>query len=166
MDLSILCGPSEPPLLHLTLGELVRNQAKSNGSRIAVASQHQDQSLSFAELEKRTELLAASLLQLGVKRGDRVAILLGNRLEYVEVRKQYFIIHRLISANSLVMQIFIASAKIGAIATLLNFAYTPVELHSALTYTSESMLAKDLDGKVANYNSAYYPIHDVEVIQI
>jgi len=93
MDLSIFRGSTEPPLLHLTLGELVRDQAKTNGSRIAVASQHQDQSLSSAELEKRTDILASSLSQLGVKRGDRVAILLGNRIEYVEVRKKYPIIH-------------------------------------------------------------------------
>jgi len=52
------------------------------------------------------------------------------------------------------MQIFIASAKIGAIATLLNFAYTPAELHSALTYTSESIFSWELGCNIANHVSS------------
>ncbi|MBI2088005.1 MAG: AMP-binding protein [Deltaproteobacteria bacterium] len=41
--------------------------------------------LSYADLNARTNSLANSLAELGLKKGDNVAVLLGNRVEHVEV---------------------------------------------------------------------------------
>lgn len=43
-----------------------------------------DEELASKELEERTGRLAGHLARLGVRRGDRVALLLGNRVEAVE----------------------------------------------------------------------------------
>lgn len=41
--------------------------------------------LSYAELDERSSRLAQALLARGLRAGDRVAVLLGNRLEYPEI---------------------------------------------------------------------------------
>ena len=52
---------------------------------MAVISQQQDEIITYAELHDISDNLAAGLLATGVKRGDRVAVMLGNRSEYVHV---------------------------------------------------------------------------------
>ncbi|MBM9459201.1 AMP-binding protein [Nocardioides sp. zg-536] len=44
-----------------------------------------ERTLTYAELDQRASRLANALTDLGLGRGDRVAVLLGNRLEYPEV---------------------------------------------------------------------------------
>ena len=44
-----------------------------------------DRSLTYAALDERSSRLAQGLLGLGLRTGDRVAVLLGNRLEYCEI---------------------------------------------------------------------------------
>uniref|UniRef100_UPI000AD1D374 type I polyketide synthase n=1 Tax=Streptomyces graminilatus TaxID=1464070 RepID=UPI000AD1D374 len=64
------------------LPELLRAHAERSPSRVAYADDERD--VTYAELERRTGRLAAYLAGAGVRRGDRVAILLGNRVEMVE----------------------------------------------------------------------------------
>ncbi|TCP53434.1 KR domain-containing protein, partial [Tamaricihabitans halophyticus] len=64
------------------LPELIRAQAARAGDRTAYLDSRR--SVSFAELERRTGCLAGQLAALGVNRGDRVAIHLGNRVEMIE----------------------------------------------------------------------------------
>jgi long-chain acyl-CoA synthetase len=52
---------------------------------VAVISQQQDEIITYAELHNISDNLAAGLHATGVKRGDRVAVMLGNRSEYVHV---------------------------------------------------------------------------------
>jgi acyl-CoA synthetase (AMP-forming)/AMP-acid ligase II len=63
--------------------------------------------VTFSALRARTGRLAAGLRRLGIEPGDRVAILLGNRIEYVET--------------------YLAIAAIGAIVVPLNTRLTPQE---------------------------------------
>jgi acyl-CoA synthetase (AMP-forming)/AMP-acid ligase II len=63
--------------------------------------------VTFSALRARTGRLAAGLRRLGIEPGDRVAILLGNRIEYVEA--------------------YLAIAAIGAIVVPLNTRLTPQE---------------------------------------
>ena len=51
----------------------------------AVAVVDGDRSLTYAALDERSNRLATALLGMGLKQGDRVAIVLGNRLEYPEI---------------------------------------------------------------------------------
>ncbi|MFI7015190.1 AMP-binding protein [Streptomyces sp. NPDC050164] len=62
--------------------ELLRQHAEVAGERVA----HSDssRSVTYAELERRTRSLAAYLTGTGLRRGDRVAIRLGNCVEMVE----------------------------------------------------------------------------------
>jgi acyl-CoA synthetase (AMP-forming)/AMP-acid ligase II len=64
------------------LPELLRTHATAAPSRVAFADDVRR--VTYAELERRTSRLAAHLARTGVRRGDRVAICLGNRVEMVE----------------------------------------------------------------------------------
>ncbi|OAL25740.1 hypothetical protein AYO22_04729 [Fonsecaea multimorphosa] len=118
--LAIIHGPHLPALQHLTWGELLRRHCQRHSSDIALISAHEDQVHTYGELNHRSDILGAALLDAGIQKGDRVAVLLDNRSVYVDI--------------------FFACAKIGAIITLLNFAYTPTELRHALTLTKAKVL--------------------------
>ena len=45
----------------------------------------EDQACTFAELHQRSDRLAGSLLRLGLRRGDKVAFLMSNRIEFAEI---------------------------------------------------------------------------------
>ncbi|QFU89624.1 AMP-binding protein [Amycolatopsis sp. YIM 10] len=64
------------------LPELLRVHAERRGDKLAYADDHRE--VRYAELERRTARLAGHLAGLGVPRGARVVILLGNRVENVE----------------------------------------------------------------------------------
>lgn len=51
-----------------------------------VVSRHQRTRLTYDGLDRKSNDLARGLLQRGVKRGDRVAVSLGNNIEYAIVR--------------------------------------------------------------------------------
>ena len=81
--------------------------------------------LSYADIEQRSLRYAGALRELGVVAGDRVGILLYNRVEYWLA---YFAITRL-----------------GAIAVRLNFRLAPEELVYALTDSGASVLLSEID---------------------
>ncbi|WP_037672382.1 AMP-binding protein, partial [Streptomyces afghaniensis] len=62
--------------------ELLRRHAEAAGQRVAYSDS--SRSVTYAELERRTRSLAAHLTRSGLRRGDRVAICLGNCVEMVE----------------------------------------------------------------------------------
>ncbi|MGY6019011.1 SDR family NAD(P)-dependent oxidoreductase [Streptomyces spinosirectus] len=64
------------------LPELLKAHAESSPSRVAFADDVR--AVTYAELERRTGRLAAHLAGTGLRRGDRVAICLGNCVETVE----------------------------------------------------------------------------------
>jgi acyl-CoA synthetase (AMP-forming)/AMP-acid ligase II len=117
---SIVHGPAQPMAIEKTFGVLLREQAKRAPSSLLVASEHQNKALTYLEADQRSDALARGLTGLGVRRGDRVAILAGNEIEYIEV--------------------FFACAKLGAMITLANYGYTEDELNSVLTSSGTSVL--------------------------
>jgi long-chain acyl-CoA synthetase len=104
--------------MNQTLGDLVRRNAKNHPEKIAVVCE--DTALTHKELNQRANRLANSLLAMGVEKGDRVAVLATNCLEWIEM---YFGI-----------------AKTGAIADLLNFMLRPGELEYVINYTGAKVL--------------------------
>jgi fatty-acyl-CoA synthase len=64
------------------LADLIFEQAERHGSRPAVI--WQNQIMSYAELCTRAACVAAALRAHGIARGDRVALLINNRLEWLE----------------------------------------------------------------------------------
>lgn len=51
-----------------------------------MVSRHQRQRLTYDELDQKSNSLARGLAGIGVKKGDRVAVSLGNSIEYATVR--------------------------------------------------------------------------------
>ena len=79
--------------------------------------------LTFRELNARCNRIAHALAQLGVAKGDRVAILMMNSASY--------------------MEIFFAIAKIGAVAVPLNWRLVPDELAFILNDSGATTLLFD-----------------------
>ena len=90
----------------LTIGRWIRDRAVVTPERIAI--DFLDTPATYAELDTRSERMAAALYQDGVRRGDRIATLTGNRPEHVEV--------------------LFACAKLGAILVPLNHRLAAPEL--------------------------------------
>lgn len=51
-----------------------------------VIARHQQARLTYDDLDRKSNALARGLISAGVKKGDRVAISLGNNIEYAIVR--------------------------------------------------------------------------------
>jgi non-ribosomal peptide synthetase component F len=84
--LSYHVGPTSPPLRQVTLGELLREQVQLNGDGEALISAWQGIRWTYRDLDKKSDDLARSFWELGVRTGDRMAIMAGNCGEYVLVR--------------------------------------------------------------------------------
>lgn len=114
-----------------TFGELLRDGATSEPDRPAVF--YHDEVLSYGELYRQSKMAAQALLALGIRRGDKVGVWLGNQPEW------------------LVM--CFAAAHVGATFVPLNTWYKVSELdwtlrHCELTVlvTSPGFLKQDLAG--------------------
>ena len=93
--------------------------AAQRGNQLAIVDA--ERSLSYAALEERVARAAGHLTSLGVGRGDRVALLLGNR--------------------SATLELLFAAARLGAIATPLNARLTAPELQHLLGDCTPRVLA-------------------------
>jgi fatty-acyl-CoA synthase len=102
----------------LTLGRWVRDRASITPGRIAI--EYRGEPTTYAELDARSERLADGLLRLGLRRGDRVASLTGNRPEHVEL--------------------FFACAKAGLVLAPLSWRLAPAELAYQLTDAEPAVL--------------------------
>jgi long-chain acyl-CoA synthetase len=69
------------------LGHFFAQTARRTPDRVAIVDLWggQRRSLTYAELDHRTDLAGGLLASAGVRPGDRVALLVGNRAEFVEV---------------------------------------------------------------------------------
>src|SRR4051794_17991937 len=65
-----------------TLAEAFRITAEDHPDRVAVRTNDDEVSLTWRELRDRADALARGLHELGVRRGDRVALMLVNRPEF------------------------------------------------------------------------------------
>ena len=80
-------------------------------------------SFTYADLDRRVDTIAAYLTSLGIGRGDRVAVLAQNGVEYFDVQ--------------------FACARTGAICVLLNWRLTVTELDYILNDSSPMLLVHD-----------------------
>jgi fatty-acyl-CoA synthase len=65
-----------------TLGRWIRDRARVTPARVAI--EHERGELTYAELDDRSETLAQTLVERGLRRGDRLATLTANSPEHVE----------------------------------------------------------------------------------
>ena len=113
--LSILHGPVDPPLVDLTLGELLELQTYQHGTEECIVIPWTGARWTYNELNQQSSGLAQELLDLEIGVGDRVGIMAGNCEQYAAV--------------------FFAVAKIGAILVILNNTYTPTEAMYGLKFS-------------------------------
>ncbi|XP_022916148.2 medium-chain acyl-CoA ligase ACSF2, mitochondrial [Onthophagus taurus] len=73
----------EEPLRHISIGTLLEESAKKYRDVPAIISMHQNETLTYGELLKKSDQLAASLQSHGLEIGDRVGVYLPNQYEWV-----------------------------------------------------------------------------------
>lgn len=118
---SHVIGDTSSPLYSNTTGWLTKELAQKYTDLDAVVSVHQGVRLSYAELDRRSDILAVNAArQLGVKRGDRVAVCSGNSWEYPVLQ--------------------LGLAKLGAVLVPLNPAFTDTQFHAALNNSQTKVL--------------------------
>lgn len=112
MALSYVAGPQEPDLWELNVTQLLQQQASRLKDHEAAVFPWQDLRLSYNDLDTRSAHAARSMLALGLKHGDSIGIIAGNRYEYIET--------------------FLGAGRIGCPFAVLNNTYSPKELVTAL----------------------------------
>lgn len=93
------------------LADLFETVAATVPDRVAVEAD--SLTLTYAELDRRADSVAAGLAANGIGRGDRVGLYLMNRAEHIEA--------------------FIAVIKLGAVPFNVNYRYSAEELHYIFT---------------------------------
>jgi acyl-CoA synthetase (AMP-forming)/AMP-acid ligase II len=101
-----------------TVFDLFQARARLHPSRVAVQDARGAQT--YRELEDRSVRLAGALAARGIRRGDPIAILSENRVEY--------------------LQVVLAAAKLGAVVACLNWRLTAREIDESLKVVTPSMV--------------------------
>src|SRR5499433_4248512 len=106
---------------------LMGDGLRRNASKFAVKIAAQDRfwQITYGELNARVNQLAHGLLSLGVREGDDVALMVGNRIEHLEI--------------------LFATAKIGALAIPLDIKWKALELASVLAAFSPPFIITQED---------------------
>ncbi|RDW84211.1 class I adenylate-forming enzyme family protein [Aspergillus mulundensis] len=110
----------EITLTTLNTAQLLEQQCAQCPDKEAVLSKWQGVSLTYETLYKTTREIAATLLRHGVRPGDRIVVLAGNSLEYV--------------------QLFFAVSAIGAIFTIINPTFTPDEIIPTIEFVEPTAI--------------------------
>ena len=110
--MSYVAGASDDPLQFITVPRLLDEAVRNYGAGEAAVFSATAESLSWHDLRRRSDDVAAGLLALGIERGDRVGIWAPNCAEWLAVQ--------------------FGTARIGAILVNINPAYRSSELEYAL----------------------------------
>ncbi|WP_066304295.1 long-chain-fatty-acid--CoA ligase [Bacillus sp. FJAT-29814] len=99
--------------MELTIGNLFSASAAKYPEKIAVI--YKNTRFTYREVEERSNRIANGLLKMGLKKGDRCAILFYNRAEWLEV--------------------YIGMAKVGIIAVPVNFRFVAAEIEYVINHS-------------------------------
>ena len=110
--LSYVAGSTSVPLRFITVPQLLDKTVGRHGSRDAAIFVAEGLRLSWYDLKQKADELAAGLLALGLRRGNRVGIWAPNRHEWLITQ--------------------FATARIGLVLVNINPAYRKAELEYAL----------------------------------
>ncbi len=102
--------------------------------------------LTYAAVLAAADAAAADLAQRGIKRGDRVAVLSENRIEYLVIQ--------------------LACAKLGAIVACQNWRLTPAELRHCIDLVAPSLLIASprFAAQAEALSGPALPVADIEMI--
>jgi acyl-CoA synthetase (AMP-forming)/AMP-acid ligase II len=120
--------------MEFTLGYCLERSALKFSDKTSIV--YEKNRISYKELNRRTTFLANAFLKFGIKKGDKIASLLFNTPEVIEV---YF-----------------AAAKIGAVNVPINFRLVDREVDYILSQSDSSILIYDISLRevVENASSA------------
>jgi len=130
---AIAAGPTETPLLDMTIPESLRRSVAEHGALEALVSCHQDIRWTYDEFARRVSTLASGLVAAGLQVGDRVGLWSPNYTEWTLV--QY------------------ATAHIGVILVNINPAYRTHELAYALNHSGCRWLISAPSFKTSDYRA-------------
>ncbi len=117
-SISYVCGTSEQPLIHQTIGDLLQSAVDQWADKEAIVVRHQGIRWTYRQFGEAVDMFAAGLLALDLKVGDRIGIWSPNNVEWVIAQ--------------------FASAKAGLILVNINPAYRKAEL----SYTLQKVACK------------------------
>lgn len=123
-------------------GSWVTKRAFLDGPREAVVDLESGRRLTMGELEVRSNRLANALRDRGVRRGDRIAVLMYNAAEFFEI--------------------IVAVAKLGAIAVPVNFRLSPPEIAHVLHDAGARVLFRSEE--LRHVSNAAFGFEGVEVL--
>ncbi|MCK1542183.1 acyl--CoA ligase [Bradyrhizobium sp. 179] len=106
-----------------TIGKLVSSRARTHGSRIAIDVFDRGERASYSEMDGSSNKYANALRAFGVRKGDRIAVMLPNRIEFPIL--------------------WFAIAKLGAVMVPINIRYIPREIAYVLSDTQAKFAVVD-----------------------
>lgn len=109
---SYVHGASEKPLIGETIGDHFDALCRRFSEREALVVRHQNQRMTYGQLQEAVDNLACGLRRLGLEPGDRIGIWSQNNVEWVLTQ--------------------FATAKAGLVQVNINPAYRRSELEYAL----------------------------------
>ena len=84
MRLALLIDLNKELEVNVNIGNLLTRRAALNPEREAYIDSSSDQRLPFSELNNRSNQIANQLLAMGIEKGERVALALMNRAEFIQ----------------------------------------------------------------------------------
>ncbi len=103
----------------------IDHHAANRGDKEAIRDLTNDRSFTYADLDRRIDAMATYFKAVDIGRGDRVAVLAHNGVEYFDVQ--------------------FACARIGAICVLLNWRLTVPELEFIINDSAPMLLVHDVE---------------------
>ncbi|WP_076867133.1 class I adenylate-forming enzyme family protein [Bradyrhizobium mercantei] len=107
----------------VTVGQLVSLRARTHGSTTAIDVFERGERATYSEMDTRSNGFAHALRAFGVRKGDRIGVMLPNRIEFVIL--------------------WFAVAKLGAVMVPINMRYTPREVEYVLSDTQARFAVVD-----------------------
>lgn len=106
-----------------TIGQLVSMRARTHGSTIAINVFERGERATYTEIDRSSNKCAHALRACGVRKRDRIGVILPNRIEFPIL--------------------WFAIAKLGAVMVPINTRYTPREVEWVLRDTQASFAVVD-----------------------
>ncbi|MCP1838680.1 acyl-CoA synthetase (AMP-forming)/AMP-acid ligase II [Bradyrhizobium sp. USDA 4524] len=107
----------------ITIGQLVSRRARTHSSTIAIDIFDRGERATYSEMDRWSNKYAQALRTLGVHKGDRIGVMLPNRIEFP--------------------LLWFAIAKLGAVMVPINMRYTPREIEYVLSDTQAKFAVID-----------------------
>lgn len=102
------------------MAEILQHQANETPDNDAVVAFSTNTRRTYHDVNLRTRDLARAMLAVGIRKGDKIALLLGNCAAFVEL--------------------FLATARIGAIAVFIQGSYSTSEVVNVLQASGATKL--------------------------